>query len=340
MLSKLQELQEIALKKLADAKNAAELNELKVQYLGKKGQLTQLARNIAEVDVAERPQFGQAVNKVKAAIEECFAKHWQQLEEEMLNLQLKKESIDITLPGRQADLGSLHPLTQIIDEIKGIFIGMGYTVEEGPQIESDYYNFEALNLPADHPAREMQDSFYITSSTLLRTHTSPVQVRTMEKLVPQVPVKIICPGSVYRRDDDATHSPMFHQVEGLVIDKNITMANLKGTLLTFARQMFGVDRQIRLRPSYFPFTEPSAEVDISCFVCGGKGCNLCKHTGWIEVLGSGMVHPRVLSMSGYDPEQVTGFAFGIGVERIAMLKYGIGDIRLFFENDLRFLSQF
>ena len=340
MLSKLQELQESALKNLAGAQNAAELNELKVQYLGKKGQLTQFARNIGEVAENDRPQFGQAVNRVKAAIEESFAKYAQQLEAEMLNLQLKKESIDITLPGRQADLGSRHPLTKIIDEIKDIFIGMGYTVEEGPQIESDYYNFEALNLPADHPAREMQDSFYITDRTLLRTHTSPVQVRTMEKLVPQVPVKIICPGAVYRRDDDATHSPMFHQVEGLVIDKNITMADLKGTLLTFARQLFGVDRQIRLRPSYFPFTEPSAEVDISCFVCGGKGCGLCKHTGWIEVLGSGMVHPRVLAMSGYDPAQVTGFAFGIGVERIAMLKYGIGDIRLFFENDLRFLSQF
>lgn len=262
------------------------------------------------------------------------------MEAKALAAKLAADSIDVTLPGKPFTYGSKHPITRVIDEIKEIFMSMGYEVVEGPQIETDYYNFEALNLPKEHPARDMQDSFYITPETLLRTHTSPVQARTMEQKKGAVPVKVICPGTVYRRDDDATHSPEFHQAEGLVIDENITMADLKGMLLTFARQMFGADREIRLRPSYFPFTEPSAEVDISCFVCGGKGCKLCKDTGWIEILGSGMVHPRVLEMSGYDPEKVRGFAFGIGIERIAMLKYGINDIRALFENDERFLKQF
>ncbi|MEG2213903.1 MAG: phenylalanine--tRNA ligase subunit alpha, partial [Clostridiales bacterium] len=257
-----------------------------------------------------------------------------------LELKLNRETIDITLKGNNFQPGSLHILTVVKREIEDIFLGMGYTVVEGPQVELDYYNFEALNIPKDHPARDMQDSFYFNENLLLRTHTSPVQAHTMEKMQGAYPVKVIAPGVVYRRDDDATHSPMFHQVEGLLIDKKVTMGDLKGTLLAFARQMFGADRQIRLRPSFFPFTEPSAEVDVSCFACGGAGCRLCKGSGWIEILGSGMVHPNVLSMSGYDPEILTGFAFGMGIERIAMLKYGITDMRLLFDNDMRFLSSF
>ena len=284
--------------------------------------------------------MGQKVNEVRSAIETMISQRLTDLEEAALSQKLRMERIDVTLPGRPVLVGGKHPLTQVIDEIKDIFLGMGYQIADGPQVELDYYNFERLNLPADHPAREMQDSFYISESTLLRTHTSPVQARTMDAIWPQLPVKVISPGVVYRRDDDSTHSPMFHQVEGLVVDKGISLSDLKGTLLSFARQMFGEDREIRLRPSYFPFTEPSAEVDISCMMCGGKGCRLCKNTGWIEILGSGMVHPRVLEMAKYNPEEVTGFAFGMGVERIAMLKYGIDDMRLLFENDVRFLSQF
>lgn len=253
---------------------------------------------------------------------------------------MAQEKVDVTLPGRPVKLGSRHPLTLVTDELKEIFLGMGYTVEEGPQVELDYYNFERMNLPADHPARDMQDSFYFDAKRLLRTHTSPVQARTMDKLCPQAPIKMISPGAVYRRDDDATHSPMFHQVEGLVVDEGISLADLKGTLLNFVRQMFGEEREIRLRPSFFPFTEPSVEVDISCMLCGGKGCRTCKDTGWIEILGAGMVHPNVLKMSGYDPERYTGFAFGCGIERIAMLKYGIDDLRVMFENDVRFLQKF
>jgi len=251
-----------------------------------------------------------------------------------------EDRIDVTLPGRPVELGQKHPLTMINDEIKDIFLGLGFQIAYGPEIETDYYNFEALNMPEDHPARDMQDSYYITPQLLLRTHTSPVQIRAMEKQAPKLPVRIIAPGKVYRRDDDATHSPMFHQCEGLVVDTDITFADLKGTLLLFAREMFGPEQKIRLRPSYFPFTEPSAEVDISCIMCGGLGCRVCSSTGWLEILGSGMVHPNVLEVSGYDPRSVTGFAFGMGVERIAMLKYGIGDLRHFFSNDLRFLKQF
>jgi len=252
----------------------------------------------------------------------------------------EQDRIDVTLPGRPVELGQKHPLTMINDEIKDIFLGLGFQIAYGPEIETDYYNFEALNMPEDHPARDMQDSYYITPQLLLRTHTSPVQIRAMEKQAPKLPVRIIAPGKVYRRDDDATHSPMFHQCEGLVVDTDITFADLKGTLLLFAREMFGPEQKIRLRPSYFPFTEPSAEVDISCIMCGGQGCRVCSSTGWLEILGSGMVHPNVLEVSGYDPRSVTGFAFGMGVERIAMLKYGIGDLRHFFSNDLRFLKQF
>lgn len=340
MLEKLNEIKLKAQEELKNVKTVNDLVSLRVKYLGKKGELTSVLRGMGKLSPEERPRVGQAANEVRELIESILEERNNQLKEEALHQSLKKETIDITLPGQNILLGHKHPITTVIDQIKEIFLGMGYTIAEGPEIELDYYNFEALNLPPDHPARDMQDSFYISDEVLLRTHTSPVQVRVMEKTVPHYPVKIICPGKVYRRDDDATHSPMFHQVEGLVIDKNLSMSDLKGTLRTFARQMFGKDRQIRLRPSYFPFTEPSAEVDISCMMCGGEGCRVCSHTGWLEILGAGMVHPRVLEMSGYNPEEVNGFAFGMGVERITMLKYGIDDLRLLFENDLRFLAQF
>lgn len=340
MINKLNALEKEALAKIAAAQEVSEINDIRIYYLGKKGEITNISKGMASLSPEEKPLFGQALNQAKVAIEAAIHDAITNMEAQALAAKLAADSIDVTLPGKPFAYGSKHPITKVIDEIKEIFMSMGYEVVEGPQIETDYYNFEALNLPKEHPARDMQDSFYITPETLLRTHTSPVQARTMEQKKGAVPVKVICPGTVYRRDDDATHSPEFHQAEGLVIDENITMADLKGMLLTFARQMFGADREIRLRPSYFPFTEPSAEVDISCFVCGGKGCKLCKDTGWIEILGSGMVHPRVLEMSGYDPEKVRGFAFGIGIERIAMLKYGINDIRALFENDERFLKQF
>ena len=340
MINKLNDLEKEALAKIDAAQTIGEINDIRVYYLGKKGEITNISKEMASLSPEEKPLFGQALNQAKTAIENAINMAVTAMEAKELTAKLAADSIDVTLPGKPFAYGSKHPITKVIDEIKEIFMSMGYEVVEGPQIETDYYNFEALNLPKEHPARDMQDSFYITPETLLRTHTSPVQARTMEQKKGAVPVKVICPGTVYRRDDDATHSPEFHQAEGLVIDENITMADLKGMLLTFARQMFGADREIRLRPSYFPFTEPSAEVDISCFVCGGKGCKLCKDTGWIEILGSGMVHPRVLEMSGYDSQKVRGFAFGIGIERIAMLKYGINDIRALFENDERFLQQF
>jgi len=340
MIQTLDQIKNQAEQELNSAQTYADLNSLKVKYLGKKGVLTAVLRGMGNLSPEERPVFGQAANDVRKKIEEILEKRGNQLKERQMEEALEKETIDITLPGQNIMVGRKHPITHVMDQIKNIFLGMGYTIAEGPEIETDYYNFEALNIPPDHPARDMWDTFYISQDVLLRTHTSPMQVRVMEKTVPQVPVKIICPGRVFRRDDDATHSPMFHQVEGLVIDQGISMADLKGTLLTFARQMFGENRQIRLRPSYFPFTEPSAEVDISCFMCEGEGCRLCSHTGWIEILGAGMVHPRVLEMAGYDPEEVNGFAFGLGVERIAMLKYGVDDMRLLFENDIRFLNQF
>lgn len=316
------------------------LQEWRVQYLGKKGELTQVLRGMGALSPAERPIVGALANEVREALESMLEERGRQLKEKEKTARLVAESIDVTLPGRVMPIGGKHPLTLVIDELKEIFLGMGYEIAEGPEVELDYYNFEALNLPKDHPARDMQDSFYITSDILLRTHTSPVQIRAMERLKPQLPVKVICPGRVFRRDDDATHSPMFHQIEGLVVDKGITFGDLRGTLLAFARQMFGPDREIRLRPSFFPFTEPSAEVDISCVICSGSGCRVCKGSGWLEILGSGMVHPRVLEYGGYDPKEVTGFAFGMGVERIAMLKYGIDDMRLLYDNDMRFLAQF
>ncbi|MBO8169478.1 MAG: phenylalanine--tRNA ligase subunit alpha [Thermoanaerobacteraceae bacterium] len=340
MRDKLQEIKTAALESLAEAADLEQLEKLRVKYLGKKGELTQVLRGMGKLSPEERPVIGQLANEVRDIIEQELQSKREELEKTAQQKKLEQERIDVTMPGRRFTRGTRHPLYQVLDEIKHIFRGLGFAVAEGPEIELDYYNFEALNIPKDHPARDMQDSFYITEEVLLRTHTSPVQVRTMEKKRPELPIRIIAPGKVYRRDDDATHSPMFHQVEGLLVDERVTFGDLKGTLLTFARQMFGQEHKIRLRPSYFPFTEPSAEVDISCVNCGGSGCRVCSHTGWLEILGSGMVHPKVLEMAGYDPEKVSGFAFGMGVERIAMLKYGIDDLRLLFDNDLRFLQQF
>ncbi len=287
-----------------------------------------------------RPRMGQIVNEIRTELEELIAAKAEELKQAELAHKIASERIDVTMPGRRSVLGGKHPLTVTLDRIKETFMRMGFDIAEGPEVEKDYYNFEALNFPPDHPARDMQDSFYITEEFLLRTHTSPVQVRTMQSGDPNSPVRVIAPGKVYRWDYDATHSPMFHQVEGLVIDKGITFADLKGTLELFIHDIFGDDVRVRFRPSFFPFTEPSAEVDISCVMCNGQGCRVCSGTGWLEILGCGMVHPRVLELSNYDPAQVSGFAFGMGVERIAMLVYGIDDLRLFFENDLRFLRQF
>jgi len=324
---------------VAAAQSSAELERVRVGVLGRQGELTQLLRSLGTLRPEERPLVGAAANEAKRELEALLdARLGATLETERQH-ERARQRLDLTLPGRRPPRGSLHPLTRVHDEIVAIFAGLGFSVAEGPEIETDYYNFEALNIPRDHPARDMQDTLYLTESTLLRTHTSPVQIRAM--LAQKPPVRIIVPGKVYRRDvADATHSPMFHQVEGLAVDRGITMADLKGTLALFAREMFGPRSQIRFRPSFFPFTEPSAEADVLCFVCHGDGCRLCKQGGWLEILGSGMVHPQVLRNVGYDPEEVTGWAVGMGIERIAMLKYGIDDLRLFFENDLRFLGQF
>ncbi|MFJ5621846.1 phenylalanine--tRNA ligase subunit alpha [Peribacillus loiseleuriae] len=341
MQERLQELQEEALQKVTQASELKELNDIRVAYLGKKGPITEVLRGMGKLSAEERPKMGALVNVVREEIASKIEEKQKVLEEVAVNAKLAVEKIDVTLPGRPVNKGNHHPLTRVIEEVEDLFIGMGYTVAEGPEVETDFYNFEALNLPKSHPARDMQDSFYITEETLMRTHTSPVQARTMEKHKGQGPVKIICPGKVYRRDnDDATHSHQFMQIEGLVIDENISMSDLKGTLEVFAKQVFGKEREIRLRPSFFPFTEPSVEIDISCKICGGKGCSVCKGTGWIEVLGGGIVHPNVLEMAGFDSKKYSGFAFGIGVERIAMLKYGVDDIRHFYTNDVRFLTQF
>lgn len=327
--------------KLKNVSTMKELNEVKTFYLGKKGPISSLSSMMKDLSVEEKREFGSALNKLKQEVNLMMEEVRIRLEEEELNRRLEKEKIDVTLPSTSVHFGSVHPLTQIIDEIEELFVSMGYDVVEGPEVETDLYNFEKLNLPKGHPARDAQDSFYITEELLLRTQTSPVQARTMDANAEKTPIRVICPGKVYRRDDDdATHSHQFTQIEGLVIDKDISLADLKGTLEVFARKVFGEDREIRLRPSFFPFTEPSLEVDVSCMKCGGKGCSVCKGTGWIEILGSGMVHPNVLRACGYDPEKYTGFAFGIGPERVAMLKYGISDIRAFYTNDKRFLEDF
>lgn len=340
MLDRLKEIKTTVEEKINQVTDIEALNELKVKTLGRKGDVTLFLRNLKNLSGEERARAGKTANEIKASLEQLIEEKAHEIARKEMETRLAGEKIDVTLPGLPFAHGGKHPITMVRDEIKSIFLGLGFSVAEGPEIESDYYNFEALNIPRDHPAREMQDSFYITEDILLRTHTSPVQVRTMEKLAPQLPVKIIVPGKVYRKDDDATHSPMFNQVEGLLIDENITFANLKAILMLFAQKIFGEDVRVRYRPSFFPFTEPSAEMDISCVMCGGSGCRVCSHTGWLEILGAGMVNPRVLKYGGYDPEQVTGFAFGMGIERIAMLKYGINDLRLFYDNDKRFLEQF
>ncbi|MDY0322773.1 MAG: phenylalanine--tRNA ligase subunit alpha [Candidatus Carbobacillus sp.] len=339
--AELQQIEKEAKQRMASATTLKALEEVRIDYLGKKGVLPQKMQLLGKMPQDLRPKLGETLNELRRKLEVMLQERRDVLFLEQENARLASETIDVTLPGRSPARGGRHPLSLIVEEIENIFIGMGYTVQEGPDVEWDTYNFERLNIPKHHPAREMQDSFYITEEMLLRTHTSPVQVRTMLKMGGKTPVKIICPGTVYRRDtDDATHSHMFTQIEGLVIAPGIRMSDLKGTLLTFARRLFGEETKIRLRPSFFPFTEPSAEVDVTCRQCGGSGCRVCKWTGWLEVLGAGMVHPFVLKQNGYDPEEVSGFAFGLGVERIAMIKYGIDDIRHFYQGDRRFLKQF
>ena len=329
------------LSRIEACESLADLQELRVLYLGKKGPIQDLMKSMKDLPKEERPAFGQQVNALKQALAAAIDDKRTVLEEKEINERLQQEKIDITLEGRKPNLGNIHPLTLVQKEIEDLFIGLGYSVEEGPEVELDFYNFERANIPKDHPARDMQDTFYIDVERLLRTHTTAIQMRVLEKDSPRTPIKVICPGKVYRRDDDdATHSHQFTQVEGLVVGENIRLSDLKGTLEFVARRMFGEKRVIRFRPSYFQFTEPSVEVDVSCHMCGGKGCPTCKGTGWIEILGAGMVHPNVLRMAGYDPEKVSGFAFGIGAERVAMLKYGIDDIRHFYTNDIRFLKTF
>lgn len=340
-MDELVKIKEEAMAKINACASLVELNDIRVLYLGKKGPIQEAMKSMKDMDQEQRATFGQVSNQVKQDLTKSIEDAKERLEMVALNEKLAKENIDITLPSNMAPLGSLHPLSVVANDMEELFLGMGYQVAEGPEVESDHFNFELMNLPKDHPARDMQDTFYIDENTLLRTHTSPVQARSMLAANGKGPIKVICPGKTYRRDDDdATHSHQFMQCEGLVIDKNITMADLKGTLEVFVKKMFGEKRQIRLRPSYFPFTEPSVEVDISCHNCEGKGCPMCKHTGWIEILGAGMVNPHVLEMCGFDPQVYQGFAFGIGLERVAMLKYGIDNIRHFYNNDLRFVEQF
>ncbi len=339
MKEQLQKIKEQTMQQIEKSADLKSLDEIRVAILGKKGELTSLLKGMKDLTPEEKPVFGQMVNDARKAIEEELEAKKSAFEAKMLELRLKEEVIDVTLPAKKVKRGHRHPNTIAQEEVERIFIGMGYEVVEGPEIETDYYNFEALNIPANHPAKDEQDTFYITKDIVLRTQTSPVQARVMEQ--GKLPIRIISPGRVFRSDEvDATHSPSFHQIEGLVIDKNITMADLKGTLEVFAKELFGEDTRTKFRPHHFPFTEPSAEMDVSCFKCGGKGCRFCKNEGWIEILGCGMVHPHVLSMCGIDPEEYTGFAFGVGLERIALLKYEIDDMRLLYENDERFLAQF
>ncbi len=334
----LEKIKEKALEELKGLEDLSALKQFKVKFLGKKGEVTQLLKRMRELSPEERPIFGKLVNELKELLEGMIEEKEKELRELEKRKRLERERVDITLPGRRPNIGVKHPITRAMDEIVEVFVGMGFQVAEGPEIEEDYYNFEALNIPPDHPARDMQDTFYITDRLLLRTHTSPVQIRVMKKY--PLPIRIIAPGRVYRRDFDVSHTPMFHQVEGLLVDERVSFAELKGTLSEFAKRIFGESTRVRFRPSFFPFTEPSAEMDIECVICKGSGCRVCKGTGWLEILGCGMVDPEVFKSVGYDPEKISGYAFGLGVERIAMLKYGVDDIRLFFENDLRFLWQF
>lgn len=340
MREKLEEISKKSREKIKEIKNSQELNDLKVKVLGKKGELTEILRGMGQIAAEERPVIGSLANKVRNEVENMISEKEAEFKKRELQKELEDETIDITLPATKVKRGSMHPLNRIVEEVEDLFVSMGYDVVSGPELETDEYCFERLNLPKGHPARDMQDSFYITTEYLLRTQTSSVQARTMMANEEKTPIRIICPGKTYRKEDDATHSHQFNQVEGLVVDKNISFADLKGTLEIFMRKLLGENTQLRFRPSYFPFTEPSYEVDVSCFKCSGKGCNLCKQTGWIEVLGSGIVHPNVLKMNGYDPDVYSGFAFGTGLDRLAMFKYGITDMRLLYTNDVKFLSQF
>ncbi|MBS5317189.1 MAG: phenylalanine--tRNA ligase subunit alpha [Clostridiales bacterium] len=339
MREKLEQIKSSALEAINNASDLKVLEDLRVQYLGKKGELTAVLRGMKDLTPEERPVVGQMANEVREALEVALADKKVGLESEAVNQKLKEEVIDITMPGRKMPKGHMHPLHKTLEEVQNIFLGMGYEIVDGREVETAYYNFDALNLGEEHPARDEQDTFYFTNNLVLRTATSPVQVHTMEEQ--ELPIRMVAPGRVYRSDEsDATHSPIFHQIEGLVIDKNITFGDLKGVLAEFAKKFFGDKVQVKFRPHYFPFTEPSAEVDVSCVMCGGKGCNVCKGSGWIEILGCGMVHPKVLEMAGIDPTKYQGFAFGMGLERLTMLKYDINDLRLFYENDVKFLSQF
>ncbi len=339
MKEKLEQIKAEALRQIQESDALDKLNEIRVNYLGKKGELTAVLKSMKDVAAEDRPKIGQMVNDARQEIESVLEEAKTRMENAVLEARLKNETIDVTLPAKKNNVGHRHPNTIALEEVERIFVGMGYEVVEGPEVETDYYNFEALNIPADHPAKDEQDTFYINGDFLLRTQTSGTQVHEMEK--GKLPIRMIAPGRVFRSDEvDATHSPSFHQVEGLVIDKHITFADLKGTLAEFARELFGEETKVKFRPHHFNFTEPSAEMDVSCFKCGGKGCRFCKGSGWIEILGCGMVHPNVLTMSGIDPEKYSGFAFGVGLERIALLKYEIDDMRLLYENDIRFLKQF
>lgn len=339
MKEEISKIKENSINEIKQTNDLKQLSDLKVKYLGKKGELTLVLRQMGTLVPEERPIMGELVNKVRDELNNLIEEKEKELQKQELLKRLETENIDVTEPSKKINLGSLHPITQIINEVEEIFLGMGYQIADGPEVEKSIYNFDKLNTPPDHPARDLQDTFYISDDIVLRSQTSPVQARVMEQQKP--PIKIICPGAVYRSDSvDATHSPVFHQIEGLVVDKNISMADLKGTLEMFAKKCLGENTKIRFRPHHFPFTEPSAEADVSCFVCGGKGCRVCKGEGWIELLGCGMVHPNVLTNCGIDPEEYSGFAFGFGVERIAMAKFGIEDMRLLFENDVRFLKQF
>lgn len=337
-MENLQALTDEALNLVNHAEELAVLDQVRVDYLGKKGQITALLKTLGQLSNEERPAAGAKINAAKVQVQEAIQHKKESLEQAAINEKLASETIDVTLAGRANSAGHLHPVTRTLQRIEDIFTAVGYTVEQGPEIEDDYHNFEALNIPAHHPARAMHDTFYVDATHVLRTHTSPVQVRTMETQKP--PIRVICPGRVYRCDSDLTHTPMFHQVEGLVVDKGISFADLKGTIDQFLKRFFELDAPVRFRPSYFPFTEPSAEFDIQCSNCKGDGCRVCKGTGWIEVGGCGIVHPNVLTASGVDPEEYSGFAFGVGVERLAMMRYGVNDLRLFFDNDLKFLEQF
>ena len=338
MKDKLNKIEEEALQAASVVTTEVELQQVRARYLGRKGEITAVMKGMGQLSNEERPLVGALANEVKDRLEAAFAVRQEALRQELMQQKLAGERLDVTLPGRKQGRGYKHPITKVTEEIVAIFAALGFGVAEGPEIEKDFYNFEALNIPKDHPARDMQDTFYVSEEVVLRTHTSPVQIRTMLKQQP--PVRVIAPGTVYRRDSDVTHSPMFHQIEGFLVDRKVTFGDLKGILTTFITELFGQNVDVRFRPSFFPFTEPSAEVDIQCVICGGSGCRVCGQTGWLEILGSGMIDPEVFKSVNYDSTVYSGFAFGMGIERIAMLKYGVNDLRLFFENDLRFLKQF